>query len=570
MRARHMIAVLVVGGAAGLAIAQVASKRTLHQDISPPTTSQPDPRTIGGSNGGMPAAIKAGDKIIPKPALTDPDKAPKDEPVLGAGGFGADRDTQMKPDDQTGPDDTLRYVSVFNPDVLPFKRMSAFEAVADDYLLKVGRTALVEVPVGGVTDNTKRDYFRASVLLKLEPGKDVPLPSVAPDMRILSYETKPKVTLKFEKDGADNFYVRTDESGASGTFRLIFDCDADANYFAPSLPNSRHYTARQIATMTPPEIKPVMPAKVRVEAQRTLDKLGLDPDMDIQVSFNKLVDYFRAFEAKTLPPTSGDIYRDLCDSQAGVCRHRSFAFMITANALGFPTRYVQNEAHAFVEVWFPERSWQRIDLGGAALRMEVSGADDKTLHRPRAEDPFSKPSQYKDNYTQLEGDISGLTKQQIDDKRKPLDQAPSSGAVGPGSGGGGSGGGLGSGGPNSNDAILPDITLPPVTMDPKKQNPKLEITKVSASAYRGGTMHVEAKAYIEGSNAPLAGHPIDIFIAPQGSRGSQSKLLGRATTGADGTFRQDFTVPSALDLATYEVHLSAAPDAYYNAALSDP
>ena len=67
----------------------------------------------------------------------------------------------------------------------------------------------------------------------------------------------------------------------------------------------------------------------------------------------------------------------------------------TANALGIPTRYVQNEAHAFVEVWFPMRKWQRIDLGGSALRMNVSGADNKTLHRPRSDDPFQKPPEYK-------------------------------------------------------------------------------------------------------------------------------------------------------------------------------
>jgi hypothetical protein len=48
------------------------------------------------------------------------------------------------------------------------------------------------------------------------PRSNVALPSVAPDMRILSYEVKPKIALKFSKDGADNFYVKSDESSASG------------------------------------------------------------------------------------------------------------------------------------------------------------------------------------------------------------------------------------------------------------------------------------------------------------------------------------------------------------------
>ncbi len=553
---------------AGLAIAQEAKRTrpTLHEDLVVPNGAQPDSRTIG-SGGGMPAAVRSGDKIIPKPPLSDPDRAPKDEPVLGAGGFGADRQTQMRPDNKTGPDSTLHYVSVFNPDVLPFKRMSSFDAVGDDYTLRVGRTALFEVPVGGVTDQTKRDYFRGSVLIQLTPGKDIPLPSVAPDMRILSYETRPKVQLKFEKDGADNFYVRTDESAAAGSYRLIFDCDADAGYFAPQLPTGRRYTPLMVQTLTPPELKPMMPDAIRANAEKTLDKLNVKSDLELGVVFNKLVAYFRAFEAKTLPPTSGDIYRDLCDAQAGVCRHRAFAFAITANAVGIPTRYVENEAHAFVEVWFPERGWQRIDLGGAALRMEVTGADDKTLHRPRAEDPFAKPDEYKQNYTQLQGDIAGLTKQQLDDKKKPLDQAPPSGAVGQGSGvGNGSGNGSGAS-PTPQDTILPDVNLPAVAMDPKKQNPKLEITLANPSAYRGGVIRIEGRASVDGK--ALADHPVDVYISPSGARGAQSKGLGRATTSADGSFRQDFTIPSTISLAVYEVYLSSNPDAYYNAALSD-
>ena len=51
------------------------------------------------------------------------------------------------------------------------------------------------------------------------------------------------------------------------------------------------------------------------------------------------------------PPTGrGDIYLDLALQQKGVCRHRSFAFLVTALYLGIPTRMIANEAHAWVEV----------------------------------------------------------------------------------------------------------------------------------------------------------------------------------------------------------------------------
>jgi transglutaminase-like putative cysteine protease len=558
MRTGPIVAGVVIAAAAGLALAQTAATRhKLHEDLPSPS-DHPTPM-IGGSGSGNPAAFAAGDKVLPKPPTDQPATAPaKGEPVLGQGGFAADRQTSMTPDGNTGPDATLHYVSVFNPDVLPFKRMSALDAVGDDYTLRVAHTALVEVPVGGTTDKT-RDRFWGSVLLQLVPGTDIALPSVAPDMRILSYEIKPRIAVKFEKDGADNFFVHTDESSASGTYRLVFLADADAGYFAPQLPTGEHYKPRQIATMTPPELRPALPERARKEARRTFDKIGIDPDMDLAVAFNKLVGYFRAFSAKPMPPASGDIYHDLCFSQAGVCRHRAFAFMVTANALGLATRFVENEAHAFVEVWFPERGWQRIDLGGAALRMEVQGAGNKTLHRPRSEDPFEKPAEYRQNYTQLEGDIAGLTPQQLADKHKTLGQSPASGAFDPGNGNSSGGG---------NDRILPDQTLPAVTKDPRKRLPVLSVTKADDRAFRGDQIHVEGSALVAGK--PLADHPVDVFLAPAGRGGGGSVLLGRAVTDGNGAFTAEFELPPTLNLASYEIWLSSPEDAYYNAALSEP
>lgn len=559
---RGMRRVLVVAGLVGLAAAGTLalaqqSRRVLHQDL-PRHDDRPSP-LLGAADDRNPAAFPSGDKVLPRPPLDTPERARSTgEPVLGGGGFAADRQTSMTPDANTGPDQTLHYASVFNPDVLPFKRMSAFEAVTDNYRLVVGRTALASLPVGGTTDKS-RDRFWGSVLVQLAPGKDVPLPSVAPDMRILSYEVKPRIALEFSKDGADNFFVRSDESSASGTYRLVFLADADAGYFAPSLPAGARLTPRRVAALTPPELRPTMPDAVRRAASVTLDKLGVDADMELGVAFNKLVAYFRGFRAEPLPPSAtGDIYRDLCDGQVGVCRHRSFAFMVTANALGIPTRYVQNEAHAFVEVWFPERRWQRIDLGGAALRMEVTGADNKTLHRPRGDDPFAKPAAYRDNYTQLEGDIRGLTTQQLADKRRSLDDAPASGAF-DAAGTGASGTGP--------DRITPDPSLPAVTQDPKKATPRLEVTLADGSAYRGDLLRVEGRAAAGGK--ALADHPVDVFLAPAGRGGAAPVPLGRAVTGPDGLFRQDFNVPPHLDLAVYEIWLSSPEDAFYNAALSD-
>lgn len=556
--------VLAAGGiAATMAVAQSSSRRAPvpHEDLPAPTGADASPVIGSGSAGSVPTALRSGEVIIPKPSVDAPADKTRGEPVLGTKDFGADRQTSLKPDDNTGTDGTLHYISVFNPDVLPFKRMSALDAVADDYTLKIGRPALTELPVGGVTDPKTRDWFYGNMVIELSPNADVPLPSVAPDMRILSYDIKPKIPLKFEKDGADNFYVRTEESSASGQYRLIIYVDADQGYFAPGLPTKAKYTPRMVATMTPPELRPIMSDQIRSAGRTTLDKIGIDADMNLPDAFNKLVAYFRSFEAKKLPPTTGDIYRDLCDSQAGVCRHRAFSFMITANTLGIPTRYVQNEAHAFVEVWFPERRWQRIDLGGAALRMDVANMQDKQIHTPRSEDPFAKPQEYKQQYTQLEGDIRGLTAKQIADRQKP--NAAPSGSLGS-SGGAGSGNGSGQSGP---DRITPDPSLPTVTQDPKKLTPRLDVTRADSSAFRGDVVHVEGRVVAQGK--PIADHPVDVFLAPAGRHGASPIPLGRAVSDATGAFRQDFTVPGSLNLATYEIYLASPEDAYFNAALSD-
>jgi transglutaminase-like putative cysteine protease len=582
--------IAAVAAAAGLVVAQTTpqakSRQTLHEELPPLAKSDAAQPTITRKDGdGNPTAMVVGDKIVPKPQLGT--KARPDEPVLGKGGFAADRQTEWKPDNKTGPDSTLNYVSVFNPDVIPFKRMTVFDAINDDYTLRVSRTTLTDLPVGGTHNATTHDRFYGDVRLQLRPGVDVPLPSVAPDMRILSYETYPPIKLKFSKDGADNFFVRSDEASASGQYQLTFWCDADLRYFAPSLPTTK-YTLDALVKTTPDEYRVPVPDRVRIEAEKTLAKptfalasarAGVDRKIDLGVAFDRLVSYFRAFQAGDIKNPTGDIYRDLCDSQAGVCRHRAFAFMVTATALGIPTRYVQNEAHAFVEVWFPQRGWQRIDLGGAALRMNVTGADDKRMHRPRADDPFAKPPEYKDQYTQLEGDIRGLTDDQKSERKKPADQAPTSGQIAAGPGkqngtGGGSGTGSGTGSnaladnsPIGPDRISPDPTKQVKPQDPTKPVPSLGVTTADTSVFRGDALRVQGTATFGGK--PIPNHRVDIFLSPAGAGGEGSIPVGYGVTGADGTFKVEVNVPPTVDLARYEIRLSSADDATYNAALSD-
>ena len=86
----------------------------------------------------------------------------------------------------------------------------------------------------------------------------------------------------------------------------------------------------------------------------------------------KLVAYFRSFTDSDDPPTGrDDVYLALALSKKGVCRHRAFAFLVTALGLGLPARMIANEAHAWVEV-NDGATWRRIDLGGAGRALDAA------------------------------------------------------------------------------------------------------------------------------------------------------------------------------------------------------
>src|SRR5690606_14975587 len=119
---------------------------------------------------------------------------------------------------------------------------------------------------------------------------------------------------------------------------------------------------------------PELPDEVRRMARNVQAHLHIEPSRDyLAATLDVLVDHFREFRPKAFEPSQGGLYWDLTVNQAGVCRHRSFAFVVTALSLGIPARFVSNEAHAFTEVWVPESGWIRIDLGGASDRLDEIG-----------------------------------------------------------------------------------------------------------------------------------------------------------------------------------------------------
>ncbi len=374
----------------------------------------------------VPRAVKRDGERLPAPGRARPD-----EPTFGKPeGGGIARPTEARPDRDTAADSALRYHAVFNPSVAPLRRNVAFDSVDADYRLHIGRTALRPVPLSERAAVPGRELFWGDVRVELAPGRPAGLPSVAPDMRILAVRTEPEVAVEFLKDGADNFYVR---SRWRGDVRVVFLADADATYFSGSVPGNVPLGVQAGQAHTE------IPASAQAGARRVLEALKVTQALPFDRGLDRIVAWFRDFAAGPPPSGRADIYEDLALGRAGVCRHRAFGFLVTARAAGVPTRYVQNEAHAFVEVRAPDGRWRRIDLGGEAPSLDITGGENRRLHAPPA-DAFAKPERYLSQYSAMLGgnQAPGAGGPGAPDVRgAPQALGGGAGASGAGAGGGG-------------------------------------------------------------------------------------------------------------------------------------
>jgi transglutaminase-like putative cysteine protease len=446
----------------------------------------------------------------------------------------------VRMDRETGPDAPVghTYHSVFTPSEFPYKRMSALDWADEEETLAVFDPARRPVErIGPEARRPDHDAFWGSIVVDLEPGRWVPLPSVAPDSRLLDFRTEPPSrpgALEFSRDGADNFFVRaTLTGGAGGRRRLIWLTDAPQLYFSGATPDSR-LDEQPRALLRP------LPPHLRRTALGVLDALGLHatPRSSLRSVLDPLVAHFRSFDTGTLPVPSGSTYRDLALGKKGVCRHRAFAFLITALAAGIPARYVENELHVFVEVHVPRIGWRRINLGGAALDDRLAGAEDKPMHRPRRDDELPRPPEFLAHAT------------------PPAHRSGDGRATS----GRGTGAGIGTdgsrGGPRVDlDAVI-EADEAASRSTPGKIVTTMHIRVDSRVAFRGDTVEVSGEV-VERGGGPGADLPVDIYLdgAPGAERVAQTR------TGPDGRFVAVVLVPAGLQLGSYHVVARSGGDA---------
>lgn len=525
-----------------------ADDETLHEYV--PDVQPHEAALAISSSRGHAAAFEYDGELLTSPDPAAPDSAP---PMVAGAASAAGktppghRSPAFRPDRATELESRLSYYASFTPTVAPFKRVSSLDTVAlgEDGrtpVLGVGDPELRRVAIQGrgapSPDPRPRDRFWGEAMLDFSTGETLPLPSVAPEARILSLSSEPSVPLRIDRDGADNFYVTAMSEPPKPRVKVVFLTDAPRTYFAAEVPD---VSADALA-----EEAPAMPRSVRKRALRFARSLGLEPGDSLRLILAELTRHFRSFRESASPPEdTGDVYLDLARSRKGVCRHRAYAFVITAQALGVPARFVQNEAHSWVETRLPGLGWMRIDLGGAAEGLEANGASGRPVYRPAHPDTLPRPDAYRESYSRLaSSQVSGFRDEELAALRgRWITERPARTST--------SAGDAPAGGPRASHVDRRDAV-------------QVQLEDVGRSVRRGGSLAVSGRVRDE-DGRPVADMRIEVFL----KRGARHRLLlGVTSTDTAGRFRGSFGVPPDIGTGDYPLVVRAAGNARYAPAVA--
>jgi hypothetical protein len=513
----------------------------------------------------LPASIQVGDQSLKAPAATlqgtGEDLLYRSAPAgtKPQPGTLQNLDGAYRPDRVTDREPWLTYHAVFDPDPIPFKRNNAKDRVLPDGTLSINDPTLQEIAVVGNSAGIGREVFFGSVLLELQPDIPVPLPSISPESRVLSFETIPRVDVAFSKDGADNYFVAMrggEADGAPTRVRINFVMDAPSSWF--------EYTLSPAATVddVPEELKPVLPRELRKPVERVLDAIGVSPADGYTAALQKLVYWFRDFETGKLGKSGGNVYLDLALGKKGVCRHRAYAFVITAQGFGIPSRFVSNEAHTFVESWVPGTGWIRIDLGGGAEGMNVRNAAEKSRHATNpARDPFGFPEAFRAAYSQQATSPEGAADPGSADGGPAPDglrglpaALPRAGRPGPARGGG------------RRRPVVPAAVRHVAPPEDPRETTHIDLQPVASRLYRGDPLRVVG--HVAAESGPVAGAPVRISLIDPATN-AIAHVLATTRTDPRGAFSAAVLIPTDADLGAWELVVEYEGDATRAPCTSD-
>jgi hypothetical protein len=303
-----------------------------------------------------------------------------------------------------------------------------------------------------------------------------------------------------------------------------------------------------------------LPPNVATSAALVSQRIGINPKTLPRDVVSKLVTYFRSFQDSDDPPAGrADIYLDLALEKKGVCRHRSFAFLITALHNGIPTRMISNEAHAWVEV-HDGRMWRRIDLGGAGRTLHDPLSTNVSYEPPP--DPFAWPqnSHAGDDLASQARRASG-NPPGASSAGTSASAAASGGGGASGSGGFGSSGSSGFGGasgfggtsggfgaPGSSGSLMGPNGGRPAGPDDRPPS-TLSMNLAGQDAHRGAPLRIKGQVASEGE--PCGHVPVEIVLH---SKTHGDIPIGLLATDERGNYDGALVLPPTVPLGDYEAH----------------
>lgn len=510
--ARGLLALVLACAVSPLADAQGS---ILHEFI-PPDPNEDVSLATTTLDGGLPAAIQTPSGVATAP---DPQRPPSTEQQVYSN-LGSDTGpgASYEPDRDTRRPNVERYDDPFSPATAPFKRLRAYDAVKPDYSLVVRDQGLKPIHVGG-TVAAGDEAFYGDMAVDLVPNEPVRIPTVGPGARLLRMHVNPATPVVVLRDGADNWFVR---GTTRARVRIIMQ-----------LAIARATFGSEFADVDWSKLEPYRtPQEAAHDAafRKVAQAIGLTPAMRPRDVVQRMVEYFRSFAPSDEPPKEhGDIYLDLALSRKGVCRHRSFAFLVTALHAGIPSRMVVNEAHAWVEV-FDGTLWHRIDLGGAALNMDQEIDPSRPAYVPPP-DPYRWPEQRDSGQ-----DLADRTRAEL------MPQGPP-------------GNGAGSG---SSAAPPPPSPSPSSAAESgSTEHTKVTVTALDKDIRRGFPLHLQGQVRSDG--APCAHVRVDVVLT--GDAAPQGVVIGSLSTDERGHYDGAVVIPRGFALGEYELTVATPGDA---------
>ncbi len=495
----------------------------LHEPIPP--DAREDLAMHVALDGDLPAALQTPSGVVSAPDPRAPTSS--SDPAYGPAAT-ADRST-FRPDRDTKRPEIQSYDEPFTPSTAPFKRLEAYDAVREDYQLYVRDPRLFPVVVGappGVED----EAFYADLVVDVAPERLVRIPSVGPGARIVRGRLgvgAEDLAFRVQRDGAENWFLQATGVRTGLRARLVMELAVSRAAFGGQMGNPSWGDLPLV---------PPLPDNVARDAAEVRAAVGVSRGQRPREAVARLVQYFRGFaDSEESPRGRGNVYLDLALSKKGVCRHRAFAFLVTAQSLGIPTRLIQNEAHAWVEI-HDGVLWRRIDLGGAGhMSNPASGAlPERAVYKPPP-DVFSWPQNAE------RGD------DMVSDARARANSSTSAGPPGAPSGSasstapGASASGASSSGPSSASGADHDDRPPSV----------ITLGVADADAHRGLPVRLRGDVHADGE--PCAHVAVEVWLRDPAAKPPRMLLLGTLATGDDGRFSGGIVVPGSTPLGDYEV-----------------